>query len=211
MDEERTRDSWLRDTKWLAVYGQNARVKRREFIVLAHGIKVNQVQDQAKAKREIYNQNPKLQDSVEILRVTWPKKLIRSGRTTGPLQISVAEPEQANLLIENGLIWATSYTNVSRIRAIAELLSATSATVTAMLRECVGIHHAVDFVQRLAMQRTTAWQKRTVLSTSSSLAAQGRNTPPGLGNAQFMSDKWRPLQWHTSSGHIGSRSGRTRA
>jgi hypothetical protein len=39
MDEERTRDSWLRDTKWLAVYGQNARVKRREFIVLAHGIK----------------------------------------------------------------------------------------------------------------------------------------------------------------------------
>ena len=92
MDEEKTRDSWLKETKWLAVYGRNARVKRREFIVLAHGIKVNQVQDQNKAKREIYNQDPKLQDSVEILRVTWSKKLIRSGRTTGPLQISVAEP-----------------------------------------------------------------------------------------------------------------------
>jgi hypothetical protein len=105
LDTEETREIWLKDTKWLAIYGRNARVKRREFVVLAHGIKVNQVQDQAKAKQEIYNQNPKLRGIVEILRVTWSKKLIRSGRTSGPLQVSVAEPEQANLLIRDGLIW----------------------------------------------------------------------------------------------------------
>jgi hypothetical protein len=69
LDTEETREIWLKDTKWLAIYGRNARVKRREFVVLAHGIKVNQVQDQAKAKQEIYNQNSKLRGIVELLRV----------------------------------------------------------------------------------------------------------------------------------------------
>jgi hypothetical protein len=42
--------------------------------------------------------------TVDILRVAFSKRLIRSGRTTGPLIISVAEPEQANSLIDVGLI-----------------------------------------------------------------------------------------------------------
>jgi len=107
MDEEKSREAWLKDTKWLEVYGQGARVKRRAFIILAHGITVNQVQvqDQEAVRREIYKQNPKWQDQVEILRVAWAKKLVRSGRTSRPLQVSVAEPEQANLIIESGLIW----------------------------------------------------------------------------------------------------------
>jgi len=107
MDEEKTREAWLKDTKWLEVYGRGARVKRRAFIILAHGITVNQVQvqDQEAVRKEIYRQNPKLQDQVDILRVAWSKKLVRSGRTSGPLQVSVAEPEQANLIIESGLIW----------------------------------------------------------------------------------------------------------
>jgi hypothetical protein len=37
--------------------------------------------------------------------VAWAKKLLRTGRKTGPLHISVAEPEQVNRLIRNGLIW----------------------------------------------------------------------------------------------------------
>jgi hypothetical protein len=45
-----------------------------------YGIRVNQVQDKAKAKGEIYKQNPKLRGHVEILRLAWKKKLLRSGR-----------------------------------------------------------------------------------------------------------------------------------
>ena len=37
--------------------------------------------------------------------MAFTKKLLRSGRTTGPLIISVTEPEQANRLIDAGLIW----------------------------------------------------------------------------------------------------------
>lgn len=105
MDDERTRTKWLQQTEWLATFGEGARIKRREFIVLAHGIKVNQIQDQEQAIVRIYEQNPKLKGAIEITRVKWAKPLIRSGRTTGPLHISVLEPEQANTLIKAGLIW----------------------------------------------------------------------------------------------------------
>lgn len=49
--------------------GGGACIKKREFIVIAYGIRVNQVQDQTRAKEEIYKQNPKLQGHVEILRL----------------------------------------------------------------------------------------------------------------------------------------------
>lgn len=88
-DEEETRTEWLLDTQWLQVIGGRAHVKKREFIVIAHGIRFNQVQDQARAKEETYKQNTKLQGCVEIPRLMWKKKLLRSGRTTGPLHISV--------------------------------------------------------------------------------------------------------------------------
>ena len=104
-DEEQTRIKWITNQQWLKAFGTGARVKRREFIVLAHGIKVGQAQEPQQTIDDIYQQNPKLQGTVEILRVSWSKKLLRTGRKTGPLHISVAEPEQANALIKNGLIW----------------------------------------------------------------------------------------------------------
>jgi hypothetical protein len=79
-------------------------VKRREFAIIAHGIRVNQIQSQAQAISEIYRQNPKLQGTVEIIWVAFTKKLLRSSRTTGPLIISVTKPEQANRLIDARLI-----------------------------------------------------------------------------------------------------------
>ena len=68
---------------------------------MAHGIRVNQVQ--GNAIEEIYKQNPGLRGLVEILQVAFSKKLLQSSRTTGPLVISVAEPEQANRLIDTAL------------------------------------------------------------------------------------------------------------
>jgi hypothetical protein len=52
------------------VIGDKAYIKKREFIVIAYRIKVNQVQDQEQTKEEIYRQNPKLCRNVEILQLT---------------------------------------------------------------------------------------------------------------------------------------------
>jgi hypothetical protein len=106
MADEKARMSWLANRKWLATLGEGARVKIREFAVIAHGIRVNQVQGtQDERIEQVYKQNPRLQGTVDILRVAFSKRLIQSGCTTRPLIISVAEPEQANSLIDAGLIW----------------------------------------------------------------------------------------------------------
>lgn len=44
MADEKARTSWLADQKCLATLETGARVKMREFAVIAHGIRVNQVQ-----------------------------------------------------------------------------------------------------------------------------------------------------------------------
>ena len=46
MDNEQARTSWLADQSWLSIFGTGARDKKREFAVIAHGIRVNQVQGQ---------------------------------------------------------------------------------------------------------------------------------------------------------------------
>jgi hypothetical protein len=43
-DDTRTRTEWLRDIGWLEVLGEGVHIKRREFIIIAHGIRVSQVQ-----------------------------------------------------------------------------------------------------------------------------------------------------------------------
>ena len=45
-------------------------MKRREFIVLAHGIRGGQAQESKQTVKDIYLQNPKLQGTVEILQAT---------------------------------------------------------------------------------------------------------------------------------------------
>jgi hypothetical protein len=105
MDKEEDRICWLKAGKWLALYGEGARIKRRQFSVIAHRIRVNQVQGQERTIMKIYKQNPRLKEHVEILHVTFTNRLLKSGRLVGPLIILVAEPEQANRLVDAGLIW----------------------------------------------------------------------------------------------------------
>jgi hypothetical protein len=52
----------------------------------------------------VYKQNLGLQGAVEILRVAFTKRLLRSSRTIRPLIIRVVELEQANCLVNAGLI-----------------------------------------------------------------------------------------------------------
>jgi hypothetical protein len=104
MEDELARTSWLANSKWLETFSPRARVKHREFAVIAHRIRVNQIQGQAQAIKEIYKQNPKLKGIVDIVQVAFTKKLLRSGRAIKPLIISVTKPEQANRLIDASLI-----------------------------------------------------------------------------------------------------------
>jgi hypothetical protein len=65
MDSEQACMSCFANQSWLSTFGIGARVKKREFAVIAHGIRVNQVQGQP--IEQIYKQNPKSRGSVEIL------------------------------------------------------------------------------------------------------------------------------------------------
>jgi hypothetical protein len=40
-NEEATQTEWLQNTQWLKVLEGRARIKKREFIIIAHGIRVN--------------------------------------------------------------------------------------------------------------------------------------------------------------------------
>jgi hypothetical protein len=73
---------------------------------LAHGVQVRAVNqaDQTGAIASIYAQNPRLRDVVRIVRVGWAKRTLTSGERVAALYIGVAEPDQANHLIDTGLL-----------------------------------------------------------------------------------------------------------
>jgi hypothetical protein len=114
LDAAETKNHWETNTQWLHVFGAKARIARREFAILAHGIVINQIQtgDQPVAIQKIYDQNPGLKENVEILRVAWTKRTIKKWEQQGQppngkgsLLLSIASPKQANYTIDNGLIW----------------------------------------------------------------------------------------------------------
>ena len=73
--------------------------------MLAHGVQVCQVQNQEQAIADAYKQNPKFSGIVDILQMSFSRKLLKSGCKTGPLIILVVELEQANYIIDVGLIY----------------------------------------------------------------------------------------------------------
>ena len=100
------KQKWEVRSEVLQAFGTGARFRVREYTVLAHGIQVRSVNqaDQAGAIEAIYSQNPRLRGSVRIVRVGWARRTLESGRRLAALHVGVAEPEQANLLIEAGLL-----------------------------------------------------------------------------------------------------------
>ena len=89
------RKTMQQNTDWLKAFGVGARIKRKAYTVLVHGIKVAQVNTlrQEESIRKIYEQNPKLQGQVEILRVSWTKRTISNKKAVAPLLVSVAKAE----------------------------------------------------------------------------------------------------------------------
>jgi len=108
-DTEKKR--WEKDPKLTAAFGTNGKLRTREHTILAHGISVAsiKVQDQAQAIKDIFTQNPALQGKVEIVRVGWSKKTVKYSKKFAPLHIGIKEPEQANLLLDNGIVLGSEY------------------------------------------------------------------------------------------------------
>ena len=50
-DDEQTRTEWLRSTEWLRVIGDRARVKKREFIAIAHRIRLTRSRTRNRQRR----------------------------------------------------------------------------------------------------------------------------------------------------------------
>jgi hypothetical protein len=77
--------------------------------MIAHGIRVAalNISDQKTAIASLYTQNTKLQGSIEIVQVGWAKKTIVQGKKVAPLHIGIAEPEQANRLIDYRLLFGS--------------------------------------------------------------------------------------------------------
>ena len=60
--------------------------------------------NQAEAINKIYKKNLQLKGIAEIIRVKWAKQTLTIGKKVALLYLNIAEPEQANRLIKQGLI-----------------------------------------------------------------------------------------------------------
>jgi len=107
-DSADTKKQLEADDKWIQALGEGSQLSRRKFPVLAHSVLLRDFDagQQEQAIKRIYDSDRRLhQAGVEILRVHWPRRSLRSGRARGALIIDTASPQQANWLIEEGLLW----------------------------------------------------------------------------------------------------------
>ncbi len=59
---------------------------------------------QGKAIAELQAQHPQLKNRVNFLKWTWNTKTLNSGKPYGLLLINVGMPDEANLMVEEGLL-----------------------------------------------------------------------------------------------------------
>ena len=96
-----------KEPQWLEGVGTSVEIRRKRYMVIVHGIRRAQLDtsDQKKAFTEIYAQNQGLKGRVEILGATWARRTPKEGTLTSPLLLSVAEPAQGDILIDEGFLW----------------------------------------------------------------------------------------------------------
>jgi hypothetical protein len=84
---------------------EGLQLNRQKFPVLVHSVPLRDfdARQQEQAIKRIYDNDRRLkQAGVEILRVHWPHRSLRGGRTQGALIIDTASP---NWLIKEGFLW----------------------------------------------------------------------------------------------------------
>lgn len=80
---QNTRDILQDDAGWTKVVAALAKVQRQTYMIRAHGVQVKNVNtaDQNKAIMEIKKANERLHQDLNIVRVSWPMRAIKMGKT----------------------------------------------------------------------------------------------------------------------------------
>ena len=127
-----------------AIFTKEATIQPKRFPVLIHGVRTEDIQpeDLEKTCQIIQNSNPSLSKQITILRAYWSKKAIAQKKPVTSLHLDLATPEQANLLIESGLV-------LGHRMHEAELFLAD--TVIAQCFKCFGYGHQARFCKNKAV------------------------------------------------------------
>ena len=90
---------------WAKGIASSARVARRTFAVLAHGVRTTiDMSNQEKAIGRLIKDNARLHEDLEVLRIVWPKKVADSGKAHSSLIVEVATEAMTNRLMNVGML-----------------------------------------------------------------------------------------------------------
>ena len=93
--------------EWIStVFTAEAKLSPRIFPVLVHGVQTKDFKPEnlEETKRAIFSQNFGMESKVTILKVYWSRKAKLLQKPVTSLHLDLATPEQANLLIEKGVV-----------------------------------------------------------------------------------------------------------
>src|ERR1700709_2830841 len=96
--DNKSRTRLQKEKGWASAVGAGAEVRRKQYAVVMHGIQVSQIDLSKKAEviKEIYAQNPRWKESIEILNVAWADRKRVGTKSVSSLIIGVAEPVQGD-------------------------------------------------------------------------------------------------------------------
>ena len=106
-ETQETKSFLEKDSAWIsAIFTKEATIQPKRFPVLIHGVRTTDIQPEnlEKTCQTIQNSNPSLSKQITILRAYWSKKAIAQKKPVTSLHLDLATPEQANLLIEIGVV-----------------------------------------------------------------------------------------------------------
>jgi hypothetical protein len=103
---EKARRELEKSNSWLQAIAPTAEARRTAFPVFVHGVRVKGVNtsDQKQAVKELHEENIILHPNLEIIRVAWPKQIIKEEKIYSSLILETSSPETANKIIAQGLI-----------------------------------------------------------------------------------------------------------
>ena len=141
--------------------------------------------NQNKAIAEIYSQNPRIKDKVKIVQLRWSKKALNQGKTRSALHIGVASPEQANLLLSQGLLFESELHDCEVFEGECQVTQCFKCIEYGHIANSAKTSSNVDSVQQLVISPKIASKRMTETATTAQYAkSQEHDTQHGLENAR---------------------------
>ena len=144
-ETQETKSFLEKDSAWIsAIFTKEATIQPKRFPVLIHGVRTTDIQPEnlEKTRQTIQNSNPSLSKQITILRAYWSKKAIAQKKPVTSLHLDLATPEQANLLIESGVVLG------HRLHEAEPFLA---NTVVAQCFKCFGYGHQARLCRNQAV------------------------------------------------------------